>query len=244
MFSQHEGGGYKPRDFFGADDKIPTTVKVAGIEAHVMSSLVSITGTASHYDKPKNTHNAMSLSSRMEASANAVSDAKLKRGLAKDNDFVSDDEGAPIEGAALPSVSPEQLKMLKKMTPRAVSHPGVVPKYREGDLRSPEIKDLKVKQEAERRASFFSGKSTHPEDLSIDDYRPLPKSAIQPVKEEDGSDEGEEKKEGGIHKKNVVAFAPDVVARREIDTPPDAYAIENKKDLKIETAPPFSSKAR
>jgi hypothetical protein len=101
---------------------------------------------------------------------------------------------------------------------------------------------MKEKQEAARRASFFSGKSLHPEDLSIDDYRPLPKSAIQPVVEDDVDDGGEEKKEGGMHKKNVVAFASDVVSGRDVDTPPDSYALETKKELRINTGPPSPPK--
>ena len=37
----------------------------------------------------------------------------------------------------------------------------------------------------------------HPNTHSIDEFRPLPKSAIQPVADESVSDGGEEKKESG-----------------------------------------------
>ena len=174
MFSQHEGRGFKPRDFFGSNETIPSSVSVAGVEAHVMSSLVGVTGTASHYETPGNAHNAMSLSSRMEASASAQAAAELNRVLSLENDKADFDASAPVEGAALPSVSPAQLKQIKRAASRAVSHPGVKPKYREGDPRSPEVKALKA---AAVSAASHDGQPWPPpvctEDMSIEEYRPL-----------------------------------------------------------------------
>ena len=188
MFSQHEGRGFKPRDFFGSNETIPSSVSVAGVEAHVMSSLVGVTGTASHYETPGNAHNAMSLSSRMEASASAQAAAELNRVLSLENDKADFDASAPVEGAALPSVSPAQLKQIKRAASRAVSHPGVKPKYREGDPRSPEVKALKA---AAVSAASHDGQPWPPpvctEDMSIEEYRPLASRGAGEDEKKDGS---------------------------------------------------------
>ena len=51
MFSKQDGGSFKPRAMFGSNTTIPPTVTVAGIETHVMSTLVGQTGVAAQHKK-------------------------------------------------------------------------------------------------------------------------------------------------------------------------------------------------
>ena len=205
---------------FGSNTTIPTSVKVAGIETHVMSTLVGQTGVAAQHSAPGNKHTSLGLSARMEASANAVSKAELEKVLA--DDFDPTQPKGHVEGAAMPGLTPAQLKMLKKNTPRAVSHPDVKPKYREGDPRSPEMRALKARAQKKNRTEvqgrFWEEESQvegeEGEESERDDHQFPPNP-------------GEEKKESGANLH--VGFKE--------ETPPDEYASENARQrLIIETS--------
>ena len=239
MFSKHDGGSYKPREMFGSNTTIPTTVTVAGIETHVMSTLTSPTGVAARHKKPDNKHSAIGLSARMEASTNAMAKAELERITA--DDFDPAEKQGPVEGAALPGLTPAQLKMYKKKTPRAVSHPGVVKTYREGDPRSPEMRALKA--EAQAKAAREGGQAKFwddDDDSQMKDKKKDKKTKKKKKKksEEDTQEDGteaapqEEKKE---EKRKTVDF-------RQATPPTDAddYARDTVLNhLKIETGSPM-----
>ncbi|GMH94133.1 hypothetical protein TrST_g4019 [Triparma strigata] len=239
MFSKHDGGSYKPREMFGSNTTILTTVTVAGIETHVMSTLTSPTGVAARHKKPDNKHSAIGLSARMEASTNAMAKAELERITA--DDFDPAEKQGPVEGAALPGLTPAQLKMYKKKTPRAVSHPGVVKTYREGDPRSPEMRALKA--EAQAKAAREGGQAKFwddDDDSQMKDKKKDKKTKKKKKKksEEDTQEDGteaapqEEKKE---EKRKTVDF-------RQATPPTDAddYARDTVLNhLKIETGSPM-----
>jgi len=135
---------------FGSNpDGAPTTVTVGDITTHIRSDLIGSTSAVASHKNVDNKSNPFSLSSRGAASAEATS-KQLNTINNADPEDLGDLLSSPIPGAALPGLTPEQLKSVKKNKSRAHSNMNVKRTFRPGDPRSPEMIMKKKAEEAEK----------------------------------------------------------------------------------------------
>ena len=130
-------------------DAAPTSVTVGDVTTHIRSDLIGRSGAVASHQNVDNKSSAFSLSSRGAASSAAQSDQLRKLEDADPEDATSL-LSSPTPGAALPGLTPEQLRSVKKNQSRAISNPNVKRSYRPGDPRSPEM-ILKKKRDEEKK---------------------------------------------------------------------------------------------